>query len=175
MKWNSFKYNGEIYDLGHLHPRQWLYEQEKTDKCPARKYHFNIEFSMHCFTVQAFEVIDETLLYKGPRETRLFCFERYELSKQLPEILENIDKKVCYHTHHGHFFTIEVQNQQGIKKDYEIYFDVKKSGKGWLTLFVKSAYIRDKQHKTAQPKKRKIRFSVIAKTRMERKKLRPPR
>ena len=71
-------------------------------------------------------------------------------------------------------FTIEIQDENGEKKEYEIYFDVYKSDKGWLTLIVKSAYIRDEHHGTTQPRKRKIRFSIIARTRMENKKLRPP-
>ena len=175
MKWNSFKYNGKIYELSHLNPLVWLFESEKEAKHPARKYRFNIEFSMHCFTKQAINDADNAVLYKGPTETRQFCFERYELSKLLSDIIRNINNKTCWHTHHGHFFTIEIQEQDREKKEYEIYFDVIKSAKGWLKLVVKSAYIRDRQHKTTQPKKRKVRFSVIARTRMENKKLRPPR
>ena len=175
MKWRKFEYKGKSYKLSHLHPCIWYLNQE--GKHPARQYRFNIEFSLHCFTKQLPEdisLIDSLLLYKGPKETRQFCFERYELSKQLPDIIKNINNKTCWHTHHGHFFTIELQDQEGEKREYEIYFSVHKSGKGWLTLIVKSAYIRDKEYKTAQPKKRKIRFSVIARSRFENKKLRPP-
>lgn len=118
---------------------------------------------------------DLSLLYQGPKEKRVFCFERYQLSQQLPDIIRNIDQKVCWHTHHGHFFTIELQDENEAKSEYEIYFDVYKSAKGWLTLIVKSAYLRDALHGTTQPRKRKIRFGVIARNRFENKKLRPPR
>lgn len=175
-KWNKFEYNGNIYELSHLDPFEWFLEWPKEDKRSVRKYQFNILFSMHCFTkrVLASESTDSALLYKGPTEARLFCFERYELSKQLPKIIRNINNKSCWHTQHGSFFTIEIQDKSGIKHDYEIYFDVYKSSKNWLTLMVKSAYIRDAQYAIGQPKKRKVRFSVIARTRFERKELRPP-
>jgi len=175
-KWNKFEYSGNIYELSHLDPFEWFLELPKDGKHSARKYQFNTLFSMHCFTKQRLvsESVDSALLYEGPTETRIFCFERYELSKQLPRIIRNVNNKSCWHTHHGNFFTIEIQDKKGIKHDYEIYFDVYKSGKNWLTLMVQSAYIRDVQHATTQPKKRKVRFSVIARTRFERRKLRPP-
>ena len=44
-----------------------------------------------------------------------------------------------------------------------------------MTLQIKSAYVRDNLHKAGQPKKRKIRFTVIAKNRASGRKLRPPR
>lgn len=178
MRWNKFEFKGKVYELSHLHPFTWYLTLGKEGVHPERKYRFNIEFSMHCFTKKLIDnkaITDEALFYSGPKETRLFCFERYELSKQLPEIINNIDKKPCWHTNHGHFFTIELQNQNGVKSDYEIYFDVHKSGKGWLTLIVKSAYVRDEKYGTTQPKKRKIRFSVITRSRFENKKLRRPR
>ena len=178
MKWDKFVYKGKRYELSHLDPYIWLLDQEKNGKHPARQYRFNIIFSLHCFTKQLplnEPIADSSLLYRSRKEVRQFCFERYELSKQLPEIINNINKKPCWHTNHGHFFTIEIQSKEGTKSEYEIYFDVYKSGKGWLTLIVKSAYLRDEAHRTSQSKKRKIRFSVIARTRFENKKLRRPR
>jgi len=34
--------------------------------------------------------------------------------------------------------------------------------KGWLNLYMQSAYVRDSTHGTSQPKRRKIGFQVIA-------------
>lgn len=168
MKWNNFYYSGKEYDLSHLHPFQWQLEG----------YKFSVLFSMHCFTKKPLldEPHDETLYYHGPKEKdRVFCFDRYELSQQLPNIIRRLNERPCWHTHHGSFFTIELQSSKGETKDYEVYFDVFKSGSGWMTLQIKSAYIRDTIHKTARPRKRRIRFSVIAKNRAVGKKLRPPR
>lgn len=168
MKWRNFIYKGEIYDLSHLHPFQLQFEE----------YKFNILFSMHCFTRKPLvdELHEETMFYHGPKEKdRVFCLDRYTLSQQLPSIVRSLDQRTCWHTHHGNFFTIEIQNLEGETKDYEIYFDVFKSNNGWMTLQIKSAYIRDNSYKTAQPRKRKIRFSIIVKNRATGKKLRPPK
>lgn len=168
MKWRNFSYKDEVYDLSHLHPFEYRLEH----------YKINVAFSMHCFTRTPLpgESFDGLLSYTSPKETnRIFCPIRYELSKQLPEIISNLNEKTCWHTHHGNFFTIEIQDVDGKKKDYEVYFDVFKAGKGYLTLQIQSSYVREESHKATQPKKRKVRFSVIVKKRFERKKLHPPR
>lgn len=175
MQWNEFIYRGDVYNLSHLNPFEWYFEQPKTDKTQARRYRFNVLFSMHCFTKGGTLSQDKFLLYKGPKETRTFCFERYQHSKQLPEIIKGLGNRVCWHTHHGSFFTIEIQDIEGKTREYEVYFEVFKSAKGWMTLYVKSAYMRDPEYQTMQPRKRRIRFSVIAKNRFEGKKLHPPR
>lgn len=180
MKWKLFKYGGKTYDLSHLDSFSWIYEvMHGSDQQASKKYSINVNFSMHCFTKQPLHdqaSCNSDLFYKEPKEdNRIFCFERYELSKKLPEIIKNLDHRNCWHTHHGHFFTIDLLDQSGDSREYEIYFDVHKSNRGWLTLVVKSAYVRDQKHGTTQPRKRKIRFSVIVKNKYENKKLRPPR
>jgi len=168
MKWKNFIYAGKKYELSHLHPFQLKLES----------YSFNVLFSMHCFTRKTLldETYEDALFYHGPKEKdRVFCFDRYNLSQQLPDIIRSLDKRLCWHTHHGSFFTIELQDIEGESKEYEVYFDVFKSNNGWMTLQIKSAYIRDKQHKTTQPRKRKVRFGILVKNRAIGKKLRPPR
>ncbi len=39
--------------------------------------------------------------YGDHRETRIFDFQRYELSKRLPAILETLAQRKCYHTGKG--------------------------------------------------------------------------
>ena len=168
MKWKKFIYSNKEYDISHLHPFQ----------LQLGGYKFNVLFSMHCFTRKPLnnEVYDETLSYQGPNEKdRVFCFDRYDLSQQLPNIIRSLEKRPCWHTHHGSFFTIELQSSEGERQEYEVYFEVFKSKNGWMTIQIKSAYIRDNYHQTTQPRKRKIRFGVIAKNRASGKKLRPPR
>lgn len=75
----------------------------------------------------------------NPGESRLFDFDRYELSKMLPQILEELPRRGCYQTTGGNFFSIEMKD----KGSYEIYFRVDKVGKGRIKLFVQSAYLRD--------------------------------
>lgn len=120
---------------------------------------------MHCFTRglnghirETWQAIEEELIYSDAREKRIFCFSRYQLSFLLPEIAKQLDYRSCFHTGKGNFFTIELSDQQ----EYEIYFKVSKSGKGLLRLFIESAYVRDKEHSSSRPKKKKISFFVIA-------------
>ncbi len=132
---------------------------------------------MHCFTRNPLpdEVVDSDLWYEGPKEKRIFCFDRYMLSDQLPEIVKSISDRACWHTHHGNYFTIELVTQEGALIEYEVYFDVTKATRkgGWLNLTVQSAYVRTKDYETIRPKKRKIRFDVIANNTQQGKTIKP--
>jgi len=178
MKWRPFTHNGSIYDLSHLDPFEWHYTAGAGERRPERTYKFHVAFSMHCFTRRPRdgEQTEADMWYEGPREKRVFCFDRHELSYHLPEILRSIGGRICWHTHHGNFFTIELTTRQGQDVEYEVYFDVTKaSRRGWLNLIVESAYIRTEEYGSSQPRKRKIRFDVIAYNRQMRQSIRPGR
>ena len=165
MKWNSFEYQGTTHDLSHLDPFEWHYTTEAGKNHPETTYKFHVTFSMHCFTRKPKdgEQIANDLWYQGPKEDRVFCFDRYELSQQLPGIIQDLGDRPCWHTHHGNYFTIEVITQGGQAVDYEVYFDVTRAArKGWLHLVVNSAYVRTAGYASTQPRKRKIRLRVIA-------------
>ena len=106
MQWKPFQFCGKIYDLAHLHPRSVTYEQPATGNAPARVYRVDVIFGLHCFTRgRDLDVTRENaLLYRDDRETRVFDFVRYELSKRLPEIVEGLAQRKCYHTGRGNFF-----------------------------------------------------------------------
>lgn len=176
MKWNEFTYDSEIYDLSHLHPFTWEYTAKAAKKRPERIYKFHVIFSMHCFTRDPLkdEQVAEDLWYEGPEERRVFCFDRHGFSAKLPNIIQNLGDRICWHTHHGNFFTIELADKSGQKVEYEIYFDVTRaSRRGWLNLVVQSAYARTEDYQTKQPKKRKIRLDVIAYNTQAKKKIGP--
>lgn len=165
MQWPPFRYGDKLYDLSHVYPFDWVYTAPATDKRPERSYHIAVQFSLHTFTrgFSTYETVDAALLYRDTREERIFDFVRYELSYQLPDIVRQLGERVCYHTDHGNFFTIELIGSDGITQDYEVYFKLSRSNRnGWLNLYVQSAYLRDTKHHSAQPKRRKIGFQVIA-------------
>ena len=160
-----FSYKNDDYDLSHLEPFEWVYTSPASNKRPERTYKLKVIFSLHTFTrgILRNESPSGDLLYRTDKECRVFDFSRYALSKGLKDIVCDLGERRCYHTHHGNFFTIELIDQEGNKQDYEIYFKVSRSStKGWLNLYVQSAYVRDDSHQTSQPKKRKIGFQVIA-------------
>ena len=158
----TFLYQDEEYDLSHLDPFEWVYTAPKSKKRPERTYKLKVIFSLHTFTRGLRNESCRDLRYRDDRECRIFDFLRYELSKQLKGIVCTLGDRRCYHTHHGNFFTIELVGQ-GEKLDYEIYFKVSRSStKGWLNLYVQSAYVRGSEYQSSQPRKRKIGFQVIA-------------
>ncbi|KTD48766.1 stationary phase growth adaptation protein [Legionella rubrilucens] len=92
----------------HLQEFTWQSIQpDKGGKSP-KTYQFIIEFSMHCFTrgFSPEENIDKNLLYEHFNEKRLFDFKRYELCKDRPNIIKNIDKKTCFHTGKSNFLPL---------------------------------------------------------------------
>jgi len=116
------------------------------------------------------------LWYTGPKEARVFCFDRHKLSYELPSIIRSIDERVCWHTHHGNFFTIELLDSAGQTIEYEIYFNMTRATrKGWLNLVVESAYVRTEEYQTTRPIKRKIRLDVIAYNVQAKKEIKPAR
>jgi len=165
MKWKPFHHRGQEFDLSHLHPFEWEYTAPATAQRPERTYRLDVHFSMHTFTrgLDRGETVAAEWLYHDTREERAFDFLRYALSAQLPGIVRQLGERVCYHTQHGIFFTIEAVNPEGAMQEYEVYFKLSRATrKGWLNLYVQSAYVRDQAHGTAQPKKRRIGFQVIA-------------
>lgn len=148
---------------------------------PAKTYEFIIAFGLHCFTKGPNEHKGETLsnfnpalYYSDSRETRIFCFNRHTLSFGLPDIVKAIDTKKCFHTGKGNFFIVELLNDQNQLEEYEVYFNVARSG-AKLRLFVESAFIRDDEHGSSQPKKKKINFFVIAHNRRVNKEIKAPK
>lgn len=163
--WKPFKYKGERYDLTHLHPFEMIYKQPVKGNKSEQSYHLNVSFSLHCFTkrIESSENLDNELLYQDSREVRIFDFQRYQLSKSLKQIVLELDKQKCYHTGKGNFFIINLLDEAGQKREYEVFFTMSRaSNKGQLNLFVQSAYLRDNEHKANQPKKKSINFYVIA-------------
>jgi hypothetical protein len=167
MKWHPFLYQGDIYDLSHLHSlyKEMVQDADLTKGYPKRLYKIVVEFSLHCFIKRREEGDDSTLAYSDNRETRTFCFERYALSKRLPDALRSIDQRPCYHTSRGNFLSIEFVDQSGQRREYEIYFQPSKTryqGKPAVKLFVQSAYVRsDTKAQPRRAKRKKISAAVI--------------
>jgi hypothetical protein len=147
----------------------YSFEQEAKGEKPSKTYHCLIEFGLHCFAKgpskhkgKYLSDYPKDLHYKDSRETRIFCFRRHALSARLPGIAKNISQTPCYHTGKGNFFVIDLEKDNGDTMEYEVYFNVARNKQSGLRLFIESAYIRDNEHGSSQPKKKKINFFVIA-------------
>lgn len=179
IAWLPFRYANVLYDLAHLHPYAYIFEQPAQGKAPSRQYEAHISFSLHCFTrgLKSGETLDPSFAYSDSRETRVFDLKRYELSKMLREIIKALPKVKCYHTGHGNFFTIHGLNpQNGLPEAYEIYFTASRSSKrpGTLNLFIQSAYVRDMAHAGSRPRQKPIGFFVILHNTLKSKPIHPP-
>lgn len=164
IRWKPFIHQGKVYDLAHLHPRTIVYHQAAKGDKPARSYTVNVIFGLHCFThgfPKGGLPSDLALLYADSREQREFDFQRYELSKRLPVIIEELPCRKCFHTGKGNFFSIDMIDDQGRRIEYDIFFAASRSLKGGLNLFVQSAYVRDALHASSRPHQKPIGFLVI--------------
>ena len=160
MKWTDFRCDGVLYDLKHLYPRTLQFERLAQGDKPGVVFTVDVIFSLHCFTHKLPPgAFDRNLTYSDARETRLFDFERYELSKRLPEIIETLAQRKCFHTGHGNFVTLEVVREDGVSVNYHVFFTASKSvQKGRVNIYIQSAYIPDRKVGTSD---KPIRFLVI--------------
>ena len=165
VHWRPFCHTQKTYDLSHLHPQSVVYTQPAKGERPECQYTVYVRYSLHCFTrgLRVGEAPDPDLLYTHDRDTRVFDFQRWELSHYLPGIIQALPQRKCYHTGKGNFFTIEVIDQLGNKVDYEVFFDTylgRTAKKAVLNLFVQSAYVRDWAHSN-RPHTKPIGFNII--------------
>lgn len=171
--WKSFTLDGKAYDLSHLNAQRVEYLDTRNKDKPIT-YRFIVTYGLHCFAKDTEELSPEEsqlLMYKAPRESRPFNFERYELSKQLPSIINslgNSETLVC-HAGYGKFAAVKVLDSNGNEVNYFVPFAVFKESKK-LRLHVQSAYPKPE----GIGKIRKVGFFVIAKNLLHNKKLPKP-
>jgi len=82
----------------------------------------------------------------------------------LSEIIKEMSERKILQTGKGNYLTIEIVDHDGNKRDYEIYFTLRKQGKKKpLKLYVESAYLRDELAEAIRQKRRHqpIKFSIL--------------
>lgn len=141
------------YDLSHLEPHtiKFIVPGNEKTGIPERVYLVEVSYSDHCYTKS---VVDRATSKKA--QNREFDPARYELSKQLPEIIGSLSERRCSFAQacqRQNYFTISVG-------EYEVYFEVFKREKS-LVLRVQSAYVREPENLINRPKWRPIRFGII--------------
>jgi hypothetical protein len=141
--WRNFVFNGETYDLSHLNAHWVQYSDDRDAEHPAI-YKFIVIYGLHCFTKDAIDLTDEAskrLMYVAPRESRHFNFERYALSKNLPDVILALGKltTLVFHAGYGNFATVKLLDSMGNEVSYFVVFTVFRESKK-LRLHVVSAY-----------------------------------
>jgi hypothetical protein len=164
LKWNSFSYKEALYDVSHLHPQIYKFMRPAGKENPAEEFDVEVRFTSHCFTrsPRREEIYDLKLIYPDKYELRLFDVRRWEMSKQLANIIRSLpDKKPRHNKSRGNYFSIEMVTESGAKVEYDIFFKVWKPGKGRLEMLIETAFIRDPEYASNTPTGKPVRFWII--------------
>jgi hypothetical protein len=169
----------EIWDLTHLDPFGFQFELE-----PHFMVSVIVFFSCHCFTrdfsrdTRPRSRILKGEIYDDGRERRVFCRERYELSRRLlRELILTLPTRriILADERQPNFVTFETANEEGASSTYGVFFEVLKSNtrKFRLILQVQSAYILDDGLTKRQKLAKKVSLRSILLAAMEGRRIRP--
>jgi len=163
MSWGYIEFDGQRYKLDHLENFKFEAVQSAIETKSEIRTEIEVMFSWHCYT-RAPEKNETVYIHQHKGEQRCFCPVRYKYSKILPSIIKKLSERKVLQTGKGNFLTIEIVDDNGKKRDYEIYFSLRKQGKKQpLKLYVESAYLRDYNTKVSKQKKKQqpIRFYIL--------------
>ena len=146
--WVPHTQGGVTYDLSHLHAHSVTHVFPATPGPAGRvgrpevEVRVDIHYSHHCFTQDAQKIqrysVDEIYEDQGRREERIFCVDRWTLSKSLPGIIADLGRRRCYQTRHMNFVTVELEHAK--PSFYVVYFRVGPAAGAGVDFFVESAY-----------------------------------
>lgn len=127
--WKKFTIDQNGYDLSHLDHISFQVQRPATDTHAAKDVSFFLSFSDHCFTDHYGENDDWIYPHARSRETRYFCLNRYEHSKNLPTLIPQIIQNNPYIgktnlEHREQFFYLE---EKILNVDYRIFFEINKN------------------------------------------------
>lgn len=168
MEWKPKKISGQIYDLNHLHDFKLEVKSKAED---ATTYNVRVSFGFHCFTRDLVDTDAPDLHMVHDGEKRSFCFDRYELSKELVDAVKYAANGRAYFTQRANFIIVESLSQQNAP--YVIFFDIEKAKKadGYdAAMFVTSAHLRPDLPDKLPP----ITFATIVDYRIQGKQLKRP-
>lgn len=74
-----------MFPLNHLHPFRLAHPLTAAKGHPSRHVLLHVGFGLHCFSIKPRSVGAD--LVSDNRETRTFDAERYELSRELPQVI----------------------------------------------------------------------------------------
>jgi hypothetical protein len=136
--WKSFTYDGVDWDFSHLSVRKHTFQH------PSRNERYTVYFTIshHVFTTeieQTPNVTDDQIYPYKTSDLRAFCKNRYQLSLHLPEILENLSTKFCYHGGFSRYCSCKLKDEKGNDILYQVVYRVWKE-RGKMRFHIESAY-----------------------------------
>lgn len=147
MRWQPHvDRNGRAYPLHHLHPIRFEFVMPASGGRPETEALIHVGFGLHCFTKQIESGDDPRDAYGDNREQRTFDHQRYELSKQLPEIVKGLPQRRCAFAKANNYVTIELGEGGGVPMRYGVFFNIRrweKQGDNAVLVVIQSAYALD--------------------------------
>lgn len=133
--WKPLKIGSDEYSLSHLEP--FIFSViPKHQNVDVNIY---VRFNDHCFT-ENFDPKKHSEELKtttsSHHERRAFCPIRYELSKNLPDLIRALDGRRISQTRNGDLVRVEMAGG----RSYGIFFTLRREGPNSCRLFVMSAY-----------------------------------
>ncbi len=174
-RWRPHESEDRVYDLSHVHPFRYSLTLAAMPNHPAREVEVRVGFSAHTFTVgcQPPEVAHPH--YSRPQDPRKFCPVRYELSRQLPDIMRNLEQRKCFFTNYKNYFVVEMPDALPRGLEYWVFFDVRHAGeRGAVLIFVESAYAGDATKTPYRSRREKVGFKVLVNKALQGERPKPP-
>ena len=144
-QWTPFTpAGGAPEDLSFLDAHKVTYKHEAAGK-PTITYDFWVTYSFHCFAKDYTHLTDAEraiLMYHAPKDSRPFCYVRYNLAKQyLKAIIENLGSPGVIVRHAGYesYATSKIITEDGKELWYFVPFRVYREFKKFR-IHVTSAY-----------------------------------
>ncbi len=158
--WPPLAINGLTIDLAHLEPT--------TLSCPipgrAGDLQINVRFSNHCFTEEFDPDRHETgLKIMDHKRPRAFSQRRYELSRNLPDMIAALPRAKVHQTQERRNYLYFTMLASLAGAEYQMFFTLKKAyGRRYdLELFVESAYLVDDGLARKLKRPHAIRFAIL--------------
>ena len=142
QRWKDCTLEGQEYNFNHLDSKKHTYVHPNRDE----RYEIYFTFSHHVFTrgLKPTDRADAVNLYPYDKDRRIFDEVRFELSKNLPEIIENLPEQFCYHGGYSRYCSCKIYQEDGAEVQYKIIYRAwKKSGK--MRFHIESAYPLDER------------------------------
>lgn len=154
--------DGVIYRLDHLYPFEMTYILGASGAHPLRCVVLHVRFGLHTFTRRLEPPDDPGDRYSDAHEIRTFCPERHALSRRLPAIVRDLDRRPCgfARSQRGVVNYVTVDTRAGSR--YGVFFNLRKLsrlGPDALELAILSAYPFDPGK--PDPSLGRIRFRVL--------------
>lgn len=131
--------DGRVFPLNHLHPFRLTHSLAAAKGHPSRRVLLHVGFGLHCFSSKPRDAPTDPV--SDNRETRTFDVERYELSRELPQVIRQVvgGKLRCERAGADNYVVVGLVNGHR----YGVFFNLKRwsrHGPDSVLLMVQSAY-----------------------------------